>query len=122
MKAKKYILAFFCVGLIILFVSCERHNTISTLILPSTPIISTVDRFALVIDPYISLRDQPGENGITVAHGRRGEIYEITGKKIIKTGHDTIPWVNLGAGWVIAKSVELYSSHDKAKNASERFN
>ena len=121
MKSKKLIPVFYCVVLLFLTVSCAKHNTISTIVLPSTPIISTTDRFALVIDPYISLRDQPGESGITVSHGRRGEIYGITGTKIIKTGRETVLWVNLGTGWVVSNSVEFYSSNDKAKTASARF-
>ena len=121
MKSNTYVKAFCCVGFIALLVSCSQHNSIKSIILPSTPIISTDERFALVIDPYISMRDQPGENGITVAHGRRGEIFEITGKKILKDGRDTVLWVNLGSGWVVSASVEFYSSKDKAKTASARF-
>ena len=121
MRSKKLMAASYCVVLLLLLISCAKHNTISTIELPSTPIISTADRFALVIDPYISMRDQPGENGITVSHGRRGEIYAITGTKILRTGRETILWVNLGNGWVVSNSVEFYSSNDKAKNAAARF-
>lgn len=101
--------------------SCARNVSLKTLDLPSTPIISTNERFALVLDPYISLRDQPGESGITVSHGRRGEIYEVTGKRIVENGKDNTVWVNIGNGWVIAASVELYSSREKALTASSRF-
>jgi len=121
MKSTICIMALCCAGFIVLSVSCSQHNSIKSIILPSTSIISTAERFALVIDPYISMRDQPGENGITVSHGRRGEIFEITGKKILKAGYDTVLWVNLGSGWVVSNSVEFYSSKDKAKTASARF-
>jgi hypothetical protein len=121
MKSSACIKTLCCVGFIALMASCSQHNSIKSIILPSTPVISTDERFALVIDPYISMRDQPGENGITVSHGRRGEIFEVTGKKILKDGHDTVLWVNLGTGWVVSASVEFYSSKDKAKTASARF-
>ena len=88
-------------------VSCMRNSSISTL-----------ERFALVLDPYISLRDLPGETGITIAHGRRGEIYEVSGKRIVQTGSEGIVWVLLGEGWVTASSVQLYSSREKADTAA----
>lgn len=102
-------------------VSCAKNTSLGTLELPSTPVVSTSDRYALVLDPYISLRDQPGAQGVTVSHGRRGEIYEITGKKIVEAQNDNEVWVNLGSGWVLSLSVELYSSREKAETAAARF-
>jgi hypothetical protein len=102
-------------------VSCAKNTSLGTLELPSTPVVSTSDRYALVLDPYISLRDQPGTQGVTVAHGRRGEIYEVTGKKIVETQNDNEVWVNLGSGWVTTQAVELYSSREKAETAAARF-
>ncbi len=102
-----------------LIVSCTRPHTINSLNLPATPEVSTVERFALVIDPFISLRDQPGDTGITIAHGRRGEIYPVQGKRIILDGNKNIIWLNLKDGWALESSVQLYSSPDKAKTASD---
>jgi hypothetical protein len=103
------------------FASCAKNTSLGTLELPSTPAVSTSDRYALVLDPYISLRDKPGEQGVTVAHGRRGEIHEVTGKKIIERLNENEVWVNLGTGWVLSDSVELYSSREKAETAAVRF-
>jgi hypothetical protein len=108
-------------SMLILAASCSRHESIQSLVFPATPIISSVERVALVVDPYVSMRDQPGETGITVAHGRRGEIYDVTGKKIVQRNRENSIWVNLGTGWVLASSVELFSSHEKAKKAAERL-
>jgi hypothetical protein len=99
-------------------VSCMRNSSITTLDLPSTPAVSTLERYALVLDPYISLRDLPGETGITIAHGRRGEIYEVSGKRIVQTGTEGVIWLHLGEGWVLASSVQLYSSREKAETAA----
>lgn len=98
--------------------SCARNSSITTLELPSTPAVSTQERFALVLDPYISLRDLPGETGITIAHGRRGEIFPVSGKRIVQTGSEGIVWLHLGEGWVSASSVQLYSSREKAVTAA----
>jgi hypothetical protein len=110
-----------CLVSVLCVSSCLRGMSIKTIDLPSTPEISMSERYALVLDPYISLRDQPGEKGITVSHGRRGEIYEITGKKILENGNENTVWVNLGNGWVNQSSVDLYSSREKAVTAAQRF-
>lgn len=121
MKRMTIIAVCICILLSAVSFSCAKGRSIDTLELPSTPIISTSERFALVLDPYISLRDQPGEKGITVSHGRRGEIYEVTGKKIIEGDDENVVWVNLVSGWCPVASVELYSSREKAVTASLRF-
>lgn len=99
-------------------VGCNRFTSIKTLSLPSTSIISSTDRFALVLDPYISLRDQPGDTGITIGHGRRGEIYPISGKKIILSGKVNTIWINLGKGWTNESSVRFFSNRGKAETAA----
>lgn len=99
-------------------ISCSRESSIRTLAFSSTPVISTAERFALLVDPYISMRDQPGEDGITIAHGRRGEIYPVNGKRIIQTGKSNVIWIDLGSGWVPETTVQLYSSQEKAHTAA----
>ncbi len=107
--------------LLFLPLSCSRGRTINTLSFPATPAVSTVERFALVIDPYISMRDQPGKDGITISHGRRGEIYSVSGNRLVQGDKTTVLWINLGTGWVAESSVQLYSSMDKAKTAAALF-
>lgn len=101
--------------------SCRDSRSLRSLDLPSTPVITESDRFALVLDPYVALRDEPGPAGITVSHVRRGEVYAITGKRIIEEGKSHAVWVCLESGWCPVVSVELYSSRDKAETASARF-
>lgn len=80
--------------------------------------IASENRIALVTDPYISLRDKSGNDGITVAHGRRGEIYQITGVSLVKTDGGLQTWFNLGEGWVLSSSVQIYSDRSKAESAA----
>lgn len=100
-------------------VSCAKNTSIASLQFPSTPAVSTENRFALVIDPYVTLRDIPGEKGITMANGRRGDIYEVTGSRIIPEGVIHAVWLNLGKGWVNSRSVQLYSSEERAQTAAD---
>jgi len=101
--------------------SCRDSRSLRSLDLPSTPVITESDRFALVLDLYVALRDEPGPTGITVSHVRRGEVYAITGKRIIEEGKSNAVWVCLEGGWCPVLSVELYSSREKAETASVRF-
>lgn len=121
MKLNTRLILCLAVFLVVICTSCAKNTSLGTLELPSTPAVSASDRYALVLDPYISLRDKPGNQGVTVAHGRRGEIHEVTGKKIIEKLNENEVWVNLGSGWVSSESVELYSSREKAETAAVRF-
>lgn len=113
-------LVFFIMFCIVpIFFSCSRYQSINSVKLPSTPEVSKEGRYALVLDPYISMRDQPGDLGITVAHGRRGEIYQIQGTKIINSEKKNVIWIDLGVGWTPESSIQLYSSEEKAHTASK---
>ena len=104
-----------------IFTSCGQKTSLSKIDLPSYSIIASDGRFALIVDPYVSLRDQPGQSGITIAHGRRGDIFEISGKKTVEGDERRELWLDLGKGWVLSSSVELYSSRDTATTAAYRF-
>lgn len=103
------------------FLSCSEKTSLSRIQFPVYSVIASDGRFALIVDPYISLRDQPGDSGITIAHGRRGDIFEITGKKIMDSGERRELWLDLGTGWVLSTSAELYSSRETANTAALRF-
>lgn len=103
-----------------LFVAaCSGPTRISSIKFPSTPVISTADSVALVLDPYVSLRDQPGETGITVAHARRAEMYPVQGKRILVTDSGSVVWIHLEKGWIPESSVRLYQNDEKAALAAK---
>lgn len=101
-----------------LFLSCEKKKSLSRLALPPSTRISTEGRFALISDPYVSLRDIPGSDGITVAHARRGDVLTVKGTKLLTNGKETALWLDLGSGWVIVASVQLYSNQARALAAA----
>jgi len=104
---------------IFLFLACNKAETLSSLSLPPTPVISSKDAYALLIDPYISFRDIPGSEGITKTHGRRGDVYRIVSKRFIGTGTSSVLWVELEPGWISSSSILLYSSFRRAQRASK---
>ncbi|ULQ60084.1 hypothetical protein K7I13_01785 [Brucepastera parasyntrophica] len=97
----------------------QKKDTIGTITLPETSAVSDSARFALIVDPYISIRDKPGEDGITVSHGRRGSIFEVKGRRILKSGNSQIIWINIDDGWIPGPSVHLYSNYEQAQTAAE---
>lgn len=103
----------------LLFSACDKKESLSSLSFPSTPAVSSKDSYALLIDPYISFRDIPGSGGITMTHGRRGEVYRIVSKQYIGTGASSVLWVELEPGWITSSSLLLYSSFERARRASQ---
>jgi len=101
--------------------SCTAKTDVSSLEMPSFPIVSREMRVALVVDPYIALRDKPGDEGITIEHARRGEVFIVQGKKILESAGRHVLWINLGAGWVMEDSVQLYSSEARARAAGSEL-
>lgn len=102
--------------------SCSEKNSISDLSFPSSSIISSENRFALIIDPYVSIRDKPGSDGITVAHGRRGDIFSVRGNQLISSGKSQQSlWIHIEDGWIQAEKITLFSNKSKATTAAKKF-
>ena len=101
--------------------SCSGPRSINSIAIPDTPVLSADGRYAVIIEPYVSMRDQPGDRGITIAHSRRGEIFSIKGKRIVETGDARALWIDLGKGWVLESTVQLYSGLERAKTAAKNL-
>lgn len=100
--------------------SCAKSTNLPPLEFDSTPVISKNDRFALILDPYVSLRDAPGESGITISHARRGDVHDVLGVRILSSpGGKPVQWLELDEGWITASSVSLFSNKRKALRVSE---
>ncbi|MBN1617359.1 MAG: hypothetical protein JW875_08595 [Spirochaetales bacterium] len=110
-----------CVLCAFCFVSCSRKTSFADLSFPSSSRVSSQDRYALIIDPYVSLRDEPGDSGITVSHGRRGDIVLITGRKIVSSEGKRSKWIHSSKGWLPESSVYLYSSEQTARTAAQEL-
>lgn len=104
---------------VLIFASCTREQSVASITLESGPVISRERRVALVIDPYIALRDQPGDSGITVSHARRGEVFLVSGTRFVETAGDRVLWISLGDGWVSGDSLQFYSSEARANAAGK---
>ena len=101
--------------------SCSRYATLDSLTLPIDSAVNDADRFAVIIETYISLKDSPGANGIIVNHARRKEIYEVIGTEFVSKDAESELWVRLTDGWLQRSCVELYPSRAKAETAAARL-
>ncbi len=101
-----------------LAVSCSGPRSINGLSLPDTPVLAADGRYAVIVEPYVSMRDKPGDSGITIAHARKGDIFSIQGKRIVESGDTRVLWIDLEKGWVAESCVHLYSGEERAKTAA----
>ena len=109
------------VCLLFCLVSCTRHTSLDSITLPPDSALNDADRFAVIIETYISLKDTPGQNGIIVNHARRKEIYEVIGTEFVSKDSESELWVHLTDGWLQRSCVELYPSRAKAETAATRL-
>lgn len=112
---------FLLTGFCLFFSSCSPENNISDLSFPSASIISNENRFALIIEPYVAIRDKPGSDGITVAHGRRGDVFSVRGNQLLNEDKSQVLWINIESGWVISEKISLFSNKAKARTAAKNF-
>ena len=101
--------------------ACTRHVSLDSIALPPDSAVNDADRFAVITETYISLKDTPGANGIIVNHARRKEIYEVTGTQFVSRDSESELWVHLTDGWLQRTCVELYPSRAKAETAAARL-
>ena len=102
-------------------ISCTNRTTLDSIILPPDSAVNDADRFAVIVETYISLKDSPGASGIIVNHARRKEIYEVTGTQFVSRDSESELWVHLTDGWLQRSCVELYPSRAKAETAAARL-
>ena len=108
-------------ALCMLLLSCTENATLSGVDLPANTAMNDANRYALIIETYVSLRDKPGDNGITIAHARRLDILPITGIEIVQKDEEQILWIDVGEGWLPRSSVQLYTSKEKALTAAKKL-
>ena len=112
---------FFLFFIFLSLLSCSKDDTLQTLDLPPDSAMNDANRFALIIETYVSLLDKPGDDGITVSHARKLDVFPVEGLEIVKEDGEQILWVNLGKGWIQRSSVQLYSSKEKVLTAAKKL-
>ncbi len=100
--------------------ACVREAGLDAVVLPKDSAVNEVDAYAVIVRPYVALKDRPGVNGISTGHVRRNDVCQVKGKVFVSVNDQSELWVELDGGWLDSTCVELYSSKEKALTASKQ--
>ena len=110
--------------LLALFVACEEEPTEQRIELPETPIVSIRDRWAVVDDRYVRVREEPRVDASVSDYVRRGLIVEVA--EVVENGNGPdATWMRIAGqevdGWVTESNLSLYESRARARNAARQI-
>jgi len=116
----------------IIFFACTRFSDTSPVMPPSTnPLARQYIGFGVVNVSFAHVLNEPGLEGISQGHLRRGTVVRIIERRqIINRGLAEL-WVlaegnyqentNISRGWLQETSLEIYNSERRANTASRRM-
>lgn len=114
-----------CIVSVFLLNSCSKNNAIVFNPADDEAVQPRV-YWALIKDPYVAIRSECDFTSEVLDHARRGDIFELKGKKITEQITDDkdklkITWYEFDGGWVDASGIVLYDNKLKAENASKKL-
>jgi len=78
--------------------------------------------WAVVKEPYAAFRKESSFASAVRSEARRGEIYEVAGKKVVVNGKDapeaTTVWYQFDQGWLCESDVTVYDNKMRATTAA----
>ena len=117
---------FFTTLLILLLIfstfSCSKNKT-SNISFEQIPQISVGEKWAVISTPYIAYKETPTSNAKISSHGRRGDIHQISGKKIVVSEDlkEKTIWYKLPDGWIEESSIYIYNNQFQAQTAAKKI-
>ena len=115
------------VSVLFLFAGCKKEEYLSSLEMPTTPVLAVRANWGIVISPYLRVRSRPQPGSEVVAHLRNTSIVEI----LAKTAYtETVEgrsdyWYEIASdgirGWVFGSYLEFHNSRQEAENASQEI-
>ena len=104
-----------------LLVTCTKKDIVEDLNLPADTALD-FPQYALIIEPYVTFKDKPSDDGISSSHAREGEVFKINAIKVETQNGKQFLWVELkDAGWISSSFIRLYSTKEKAITASKKL-
>jgi len=116
MKKILVVLILACVALC----SCSRNEKIVFDSSDSLALAMDVN-WAVVSDPYVAFRSEPGYENDVKEHGRMGDILMVRGKRYYKQDGENVFWYNFDQGWLEENSIRVYDNKLKAETASKEL-
>lgn len=121
MSIKTTIFAFF-LALPLLLSACSKKKGIDDASLNQAALVPGVE-WAVVQDPYVAFKENPGFDENVSSHARRGEIFEVKGKTTITSGKGSSKrsdtWYKFEPGWLEANVVMIYNNKLKAEREAK---
>ncbi|MFP4377848.1 MAG: hypothetical protein ACLFP4_12465 [Spirochaetales bacterium] len=103
---------------------CDAAPEDEQIVLPETPVIALRPSWALVVEPYVRLFEEPATDAPIAGHLRSGEVARIDsiGTQPVRIGGVLYRWYQLSTeesgGWMVGRSIETFTSRDRAANAA----
>jgi hypothetical protein len=117
--------------LIFLSVGCRRSSEEHPVVPPSThPLARDNIGYGVVNISFAHLLNEPGPNGVSQGHIRRGTVVRIIERRSVIIRDNAETWVfaegnNLDSvvaqGWLQEVALEIFDNESRARTASEAF-
>lgn len=118
-KGKKGVFLCFITLCGFFLLSCEKRSGVIDL--SSAPLLLVDSQWALVMDPYALYRSEPSVSATTASYGRRGDLQEVKGQRIVTEKKQQVIWYQFESGWLPDSSVQIYSNELKARSAAKNL-
>ena len=118
----KLLLSFFLLLLIFNFFSCTKNKT-SNISFEQIPQMSVGEKWAVISSPYIAYKEIASSTANIISHGRRGDVHQILGKKILVSEDlkEKSIWYKLPDGWIEESSIYIYNNQFQAQTAAKKI-
>ncbi|HPX25274.1 MAG TPA: hypothetical protein PLG87_00600 [Treponemataceae bacterium] len=80
--------------------------------------IAAGKEWAIITEPYAAFYTEPSKTSPVKSHGRKADILELKGKRIITDPENHVLWYEFDKGWLESNSVMVFSNRIQAENAS----
>ncbi len=119
--AEKFFLISFFYFTISLLNGCFLKSDSDTIDVSDAYKISSLEQWAVVTDNYIAYKAEPSPSATVKAHGRLGEVQQITGNQIVISDKVSHIWYELENGWVEEKSIRIFSNRLQAERTASKL-
>lgn len=114
-------LSLFClIVCVFFFPACSKRSDIIDL--SSAPLLPVDSQWGVITDPYAIYRSEPNLSAAPAGYGRRGDLHEIKGRRILSEDKTQVIWYQFSAGWLPETSVRIYSNELRAQAAAKEIN
>ncbi|MCL2704739.1 MAG: SH3 domain-containing protein [Spirochaetaceae bacterium] len=124
---KKYYFTIIIILAITALFSCKKEEEIVIINLPPTQVLEQNTNYAVIVSSHLRLRTEPSVKAKAVTTLWKGYILEIVSKSSKMDNVEGVDnyWYQITygglKGWVFGAYVMLLSSHEKAKEESEKL-